>query len=435
METKGIQQFMNSYSVKMIIVSGLAILLLIPSFLIQDIIRERIALSEKVKTELYAQWGGKQVVAGPVLNVPFTVQEQNDNNQGVIERKGIAHFLPETLKTDGSLAPEKRKRGIYEVVVYEGRIKLKGTFAQTDVSQLDIQNARYNWDAAYFTIGISDMRGIKNLPELVVNGQKFKVDPGVADTDLFQSGITVKAGEIDLTQPLNFEIELVLNGSEDLSVEALGKTSEVNMKSDWASPSFTGGFLPSYRNVTANGFTASWLVTHLNRNFPQQWVDRKYNTHEATLGVELLIPIDHYQKSMRSVKYAILFIALNFIIFIFIEMKSKTRIHPFQYSLVAFALLIFYALLTSIGEQTGFNWAYLISAVSVTSLISWYSFSILKNIKLVAWVSLLQIGLYIFLFTILQLQDYALLAGSIGLFVILAIIMRASQQIKWYSEG
>ncbi|MDP3913799.1 MAG: cell envelope integrity protein CreD [Bacteroidota bacterium] len=435
METKGIQQFMNSYSVKMIIVSGLAILLLIPSFLIQDIIRERIALSEKVKNELYAQWGSKQVVAGPVLNVPFVIQEQNEIGQAMIERKGIAHFLPETLKTDGSLAPEKRKRGIYEVVVYEGRIKLKGTFSQTDVSQLDIPNARYNWDAAYFTIGISDMRGIKNLPELVVNGQKFKVDPGVADTDLFQSGITVKAGGIDLMQPMNFEIELVLNGSEDLSVEALGKTSEVNMKSDWASPSFTGWFLPSDRNVTANGFTANWLVTHLNRNFPQQWVDRKYNTHEATLGVELLIPIDHYQKSMRSVKYAILFIALNFIIFIFIEMKSKTRIHPFQYSLVAFALLIFYALLTSIGEQTGFNWAYLISAVSVTSLISWYSFSILKNIKMVGWVSLLQIGLYVFLFTILQLHDYALLAGSIGLFIILAIIMRASQQIKWYSEG
>ena len=434
METKGIQQFLNSYSVKMIIVSGLAILLLIPSFLIQDVIRERIALSEKVKNELYAQWGGKQVVAGPVLNVPFTIQEKSETNQGMSERKGIAHFLPETLKTDGSLAPEKRKRGIYEVVVYEGSIKLKGSFVQPDVSQLDIPNAQFNWDAAYFTMGISDMRGIKNLPELVVNGQKCKVDPGVADTDLFQSGITVKANSIDLKQPLNFEIGLVLNGSEDLSVEALGKTSEVSMKSDWAQPSFTGVFLPTDRNVTANGFTANWQVTHLNRNFPQQWVDRKYNTHEAKLGVELLIPIDHYQKSMRSVKYAILFIALNFIIFIFIEIKSKTRIHPFQYSLVAFALLIFYALLTSIGEQTGFNWAYLISALAVTSLISWYAFTILRDTRTVAWVTLLQMGLYLFLFTILQLQDYALLTGSIGLFVILAIVMRASQQIKWYSE-
>jgi len=435
METKGLQQFLNSYSVKMIIVSFLAILLLIPSFLIQDVIRERIALSERVKNELYAQWGGKQVVAGPFLNVPFSVIEPDVNNQVPNVRNGVAHFLPENLKTDGILLPETRKRGIYKVVVYEGKLKLTGSFAQPDVSRLDLPNAQYNWHAAYFTIGVSDMRGIKNLPELVINGQKCKVGPGVADTDLFQSGITVKADSINLNQPMNFEIELVLNGSEDLSVEALGKTSEVSMKSDWADPGFTGGFLPENRQVTSKGFTADWLVTHLNRNFPQQWTDKKYNTHDAKLGVELLIPVDHYQKSMRSAKYAILFIALNFIVFIFIELKSKARIHPFQYSLVAFALLIFYALLTSIGEQIGFNLAYLVSAIAVTSMISWYSFSILHNGRTVAWVTLLQTGLYVFLFTILQLQDYALLAGSIGLFIILAIIMRASQQIKWYAEG
>jgi inner membrane protein len=434
METKSIQQFLNSYSVKMIVVSVLAILLLIPSFLIQDIIRERIALSEKVKNELYLQWGGKQVVAGPVFNVPFSVTEPGENNQGTTERQGVAHFLPETLKTDGVLYPETRKRGIYKVVVYEGKLKIKGSFTQPDVSKLDLQNARYNWNAAYFTMGVSDMRGIKNLPELVINGQKYKVEPGVADTDLFQSGITVKANSADLKQPIQFELELYLNGSEDLSVEALGKTSEVTLKSDWPQPGFTGGFLPANRQVSAKGFTADWQVTHLNRNFPQQWIDRKHNTHEAKLGVELLIPVDHYQKSMRSVKYAILFIALNFIIFFFIEIKSKVRIHPFQYSLVAFALLIFYALLTSIGEQTGFNLAFLISAVAVTLLISWYAYTILGNIRTLAWVLLLQTGLYLFLFTILQLQDYALLTGSIGLFVILAIIMRTSQQITWYSE-
>ncbi|HET6559639.1 MAG TPA: cell envelope integrity protein CreD [Prolixibacteraceae bacterium] len=435
METKNIQSFMNSYSVKMIIISGLAILLLIPSFFIQEIIAERIELSEQVKHELYSQWGGKQVIAGPVLNVPFTYQEQKENSQGTIERHGIAHFLPETLKTEGYLKPEIRYRGIYKVVVYESKLKMKGSFVQPDVSHLDVPGGVYNWDAAYFTIGVSDMRGIKNLPELRINNQKYKVEPGVADTDLYQSGITIKADSADLTKPMDFEIDLVLNGSADLSVEPLGKTSEVAIKSDWAQPSFTGGFLPEKREVTKEGFSAQWLVTHLNRNFPQQWVDRKYNTHEASLGVELLIPIDHYQKAMRSVKYAILFIALNFIIFIFIEMKSKTRIHPFQYTLVAFALLIFYALLTSISEQTGFNVAFLISALAVTSLISWYSYSILKNKRSVAWVTLLQVGLYTFLFTILQLQDYALLVGSIGLFIILAIIMRASQHIKWYSEA
>lgn len=434
METKSINQFTNSYSFKMIIISGLAILLLIPSFLIQDIIRERIDLSEKVKNELYMQWGGKQVVSGPVLNVPFTYSVLGDYNQPAGEREGIAHFLPETLEMNGELFPQTRKRGIYKVVVYEARLRLTGNFSPPDISSMDVQNARYNWDAAYFTIGISDMRGIKNLPELTINGENYKVEPGVADADLFQSGMTIKARSVPLEKPMNFEIELVMNGSEDISVEALGKTSKVSMKSGWTEPSFTGGFLPTDRQVTAQGFTADWLVTHLNRNFPQQWIDRRYNTHEAVLGVQLLIPVDHYQKSMRSVKYAILFIALNFIIFIFIEIRSKTRIHPFQYSMVAFALLLFYVLLTSIGEQIGFNLAYLVSAIAVTLLISWYAYSILKNKRMAIWVTLLQTGLYLFLFTILQLQDYALLAGSIGLFVILAIIMRASQKIRWYSE-
>ncbi len=434
METKKIQQFLNGYSVKMVIVSFLAILLLVPSFFIESIIAERISLSEQVKNELYSQWGDKQVVAGPVLNIPFSYFEQKENSQGMIERHGIAHCLPETLKTTGTLNPETRSRGIYKVVVYESQLKLEGTFVQPDLSQLDIPDAQFKWDAAYFTIGVSDMRGIKNMPELVLNNQKYKVEPGVADTDLFVSGITIKTGDTNLQQPLNFSIDLVLNGSADLSVEALGKSSEVLLKSNWVDPAFSGGFLPTKREINKDGFTAEWQVTHLNRNFPQQWVDRKYNTHEAKLGVELLIPIDHYQKAMRSVKYAILFIALNFIIFIFIEIQSKKRIHPFQYALVAFALLIFYVLLTSISEQLGFNPAYFISAIAVTALISWYAYPILQDKKLVVWVTLLQTGLYIFLFVILQLQDFALLVGSIGLFIILAIIMRASQKIQWYSE-
>lgn len=426
---------MNSYSVKMIIVTGLAIILMIPAILIQEIIAERMQLSEQVKTELYGQWGGKQVVAGPVLNIPYTIQEPVENNQGYTEKKGIAHFLPETLKVEGNLNPEIRYRSIYNVVVYEGQLKIKGSFVQPDLDQLNMPNARYNWEGAYFTLGVSDMRGIKNMPELMINDKKCKVQPGVGDTDLFQSGLTIKPSQVDVNQSFNFEINIVLNGSEDLSVEALGKTSEVQLQGNWGNPSFTGEFLPAERQVDNKKFSAQWSVTHLNRNFPQQWVGQKHTTHQATLGVELQVPVDHYQKAMRSVKYAILFIALNFIVFLFIEIRNITRIHPFQYALVAFALLIFYVLLTSISEQIGFNPAFLISALAVTVLISWYAHSILRNRRSTLWVVLLQSGLYVFLFTILQLQDYALLVGSIGLFVILALIMRASQQIKWYSDS
>ncbi len=435
METRSLQQFLNSYSVKMILAAVLAIVLLIPSFLIQDIIHERIALNDKVKQELYQQWGAKQGVAGPVLNIPYSVITPGSDGQPAGERRGVAHFLPDTWKAGGELIPSTRKRGIYKVVVYEGRIALQGTFLPPDLSKLDLPGARFDWSAAYFTVGVTDMRGIRNLPELVVNGRRCSVDPGVADTDLFASGITVKGTGVEPGQPVNFAMELVLNGSEQLMVEPLGKTSEVTLRSAWTEPGFTGAFLPATRTVTGKGFTAAWRVTHLNRNFPQQWADRKYVTHESALGAELLLPVDHYQKSMRSVKYAILFIALNFIVFLFIEIRSRTRIHLFQYVLVAFALLIFYALLTSLGEQIGFNPAYLVSAAAVTLLITWYAFSLLRNLRLAGWVALLQVALYAFLFTILQLQDYALLAGSVGLFVILALVMRASQQIKWDSGG
>jgi inner membrane protein len=435
MEIKGVQQFFDSYGFKMVVVSVLAILLLIPSFLIQEIISERISLSEQVQDELYAQWGGKQVVAGPVLNIPYTIVESGQSNTGMAERHGVVHFLPETVMADGMLFPETRQRGMYEVVVYGATLLMKGIFAPPDVSLLDLQHVRYHWDAAYFTIGVSDMRGLRNIPLLLVNGQQHEVEPGVADTDVFESGMTIRAGLIDLAQPFHFEIELLLNGSEDLSVGVLGKTSEVRMGSDWVHPRFSGAFLPGERQVSSDGFTATWQVTHLNRNFPQQWVGNKFNTQEAVVGVELLIPVDHYQKSMRSVKYAILFIALNFIVFIFIELHGKTRIHPFQYTLVAFALLLFYALLTSLGEHIGFNMAYLVSAVTITALISWYAVSVLGERRLVIRVGLLQAGLYVFLFVLLQLQDYALLTGSIGLFVILAAIMGASRGIRWYRQG
>jgi inner membrane protein len=434
METKSIQQFMNSYSVKMVIVTGLAIILLIPSFLIMEIINERITLSEEVKKDLYAQWGNKQVISGPVLNVPYSVKEPAEVSQTGTDRRGVAHFLPETLQAYGTLHPETRQRGIYKVVVYESKIKLKGSFTQPDANRLDLQNAQLHWDAAYFTAGISDVRGIKNLPEMLVNGQKFSVEPGVADTDLFSSGLTVKTPATDLQQPFDFEIELTLNGSEDLSVEALGKESKVSLQSDWTHPGFTGQFLPARREVNEYGFTADWQVTHLNRNFPQQWADKKFTTETAKLGVQLLIPVDHYQKSMRSAKYAILFIALNFLVFLFIEIKSQIRIHPFQYVMVAFALLIFYALLTSLSEQIGFNAAYIISAASVISLITWYVASIFRERQSIIQIPMLLTGLYVFLYIILHLQDYALLAGTIGLFVILAIVMQVSRKIKWYSE-
>lgn len=434
METRKIQDWLNSYSVKMVVVSALALFLLIPTIWIQEIIKERIQLKNDVDRQMASQWGNSQIVSGPVLNVPFTYWQERENNEPAVEKTAIAHFLPEKLQVESEILPEIRYRSIYRMPVYESKVKLNGKFVTPDFTKIDIAPNRIKWEEAYFTLGISDLRGIKDMPKISINQVDCKLEPGVANTDLFESGITIKTNTIDLNRNIDFNIEMNLNGSTSFSVEALGKSSEIEMSSKWADPSFIGSFLPTEREVGANGFKANWTVTHLNRNFPQQWANRKHNTSDARLGVELLMPVDHYQKSTRSAKYAILFIALNFIVFLFIEIKNKKQIHPFQYSLVAFALLLFYTLLTSIGEQIGFNPAFAISALAITGLISWYSYTILKAIKPVIWITLPQLGLYIFLFTILQLQDYALLMGSIGLFIILGLIMRASQQVKWYNN-
>jgi len=434
MEARKIQDWLNSYSVKMIVVSALALFLLIPTVWIQEIIKERIKLKKEVERQMASQWGDSQIVSGPVLNIPFTYWQERDNNEAAIEKTAIAHFLPETLNVDGEILPEIRYRSIYKIPVYESRVKLTGKFITPDFSKIEIIPNKIKWEDAYFTIGISDLRGIKDMPVITINKLNCLLEPGVANSDVFASGITIKANSMDLNRNIDFDIDLKLNGSSSFSVEALGKTSVVQMTSKWSDPSFIGSFLPATREVGNNGFKANWTVTHLNRNFPQQWVNSKHKTDDARLGVELLMPVDHYLKSTRSVKYAILFIALNFIVFLFIEIKNRKKIHPFQYSLVAFALLLFYTLLTSIGEQIGFNPAFVISALAITGLISWYSFTILKSIRTAIWVCLLQMGLYLFLYTILQLQDYALLMGSIGLFVILGLIMKASQQIKWYND-
>jgi inner membrane protein len=213
----------------------------------------------------------------------------------------------------------------------------------------------------------------------------------------------------------------------------VGKTTDIEISSVWNTPSFTGAFLPDERQINDSGFVAKWNILQLNRNFPQTWVNNKYNIEESAFGVNLLLPVDQYQKSMRSAKYAIMFIALTFIIFLFVEILNKKRIHPVQYILVSFGLLLFYTLLLSLAEHIGFNLAYVISGAAIVGLITSYSQSIFKKTKLTLIMGGALSFLYIFLFVVLQLQDFALILGSIGLFIILAIIMYLSRKIDCYS--
>ncbi|MBL7782781.1 MAG: inner membrane CreD family protein, partial [Saprospiraceae bacterium] len=201
--------------------------------------------------------------------------------------------------------------------------------------------------------------------------------------------------------------------------------------SPWADPSFTGAFLPDEKTISAAGFDASWKVLNLNRNYPQQWnSDQTISIEESTFGVEFILPVDNYQKSTRSVKYAILFIGLTFLTVFFVEMRQARPVHPFQYALIGLALVIFYTLLVAISEQVPFNAAYLIAALMTIGLTGLYAKALFESGRMALLVSGALTILYGFLFVVLQQQDYALLIGSLGLFVILGVVMYFSRRIS-----
>ena len=117
------------------------------------------------------------------------------------------------------------------------------------------------------------------------------------------------------------------------------------------------------------------------------------------------------------------------------ELTAKVRIHPFQYILIGAALTIYYTLLLSFSEHLGYNMAYIIASLSTIILLAFYSMTFLIQRTLVVLFTLLMSLFYVFIFVIIQAEDYSLLIGSVGLFIIIATVMYFSRNIRWYKEN
>lgn len=423
----------NSLTIRILSIGFLILLLLIPAFMVQDLIRERKYRNEEAKAEVGSTWGAVQTLCGPIISVPYNKHYINEKKE-VYTQIEYAHFLPESLNIEGEILPEERHRGIYNIVVYAAKLNFSGNFRGFDFSDWKIDEDEILWDKAFVSIGIPDMRGIKESIAIKWNDKEHSFNPGIETNDVIASGISANIDLSDKTvENKNFSFQLELRGSEALYFVPLGKNTSVHMHSAWPSPSFQGAFLPDNHKITDKEFSANWKVLHLNRNFPQKWLGNQHQVADFAFGVSMLIPVDHYQKSTRSAKYAIMIIAFTFLVFFFVEVLNKTRIHPIQYLLVGLALIIFYTLLLAISEHLSFNFAYLISSVATITLVTFYSHSIFKKASLTRIAALTLLLLYGFIFVILQLEDYALLMGSVGLFIVMAVIMYLSRKINWYN--
>ncbi len=421
----------NSATFKACTIGILVLLMLIPVGMTWELIRDREMTGKSVTEEISSKWGNRQTLMGPVITVPYQYNTVQDDK--VIKMYGYARFLPEELNIDAPMNPEIRYRSIYKVIVYQTDLKVTGKFNFPEFEKLGIKNADIEWENAFITIGISDLRGIRSDIVFRCNGEPKEVMPGVEGSDIVSSGVTVKLPlSPDNPKDFDFDFALTLNGSHGLFFLPTGKTTHVTMASDWGTPSFDGAFLPAERDITPDRFSAHWDVFSYNRNFPQMWTGKINGMDNFEFGVQLLLPVDQYRETTRSVKYAIVFIALTFLAFFLTELISRRRIHPMQYLLVSLGLVLFYTLLLAISEQIGFGWAYLISASAIILLITAYSYSIFKQAKPTAIMGGLLVVLYVFLYTLLQLEDLALLIGSVGLFVALAVIMYVSRKVNWY---
>ncbi|MFY7860866.1 MAG: cell envelope integrity protein CreD [Chitinophagales bacterium] len=405
--------------------------LMIPTFMINSLVSERMQRQDEAYTEVSSKWANAQTISGPIISIPY-FEFVKDTSGKVLKFTKYLRILPDILNINGVINPQTRHRGIYQLVVYSSQFAFSGNFQLNQEDFKNIPKENIQWGSAIAGMGISDLRGIEENVDWRFDNTTSQFSSGSSDEAVFENGISVPVSlSIDDSSAMNFSCQLSLKGSQNIKFAPLGRETQVRLNSGWANPSFDGSFLPDSSNVSEKGFSAYWKILQLNRNYPQTWINNTYDVSSSYFGVNLKLSVDGYTKTDRAIKYAILFISLTFLIFFFLEMLNGKSIHPLQYVLVGFALCIFFILLLAISEYISFNYAYIISAIMTIGLIWWYAKSILQETRLANLIGGNLTILYLFIFTILQLQDFALLMGAFGLFIILAIVMYYSKKIDW----
>ncbi|HTV01670.1 MAG TPA: cell envelope integrity protein CreD [Luteitalea sp.] len=429
----------QSVMVRMLAMGFVLLVLLVPLELTANIIGERATRRGEVAADISKTWGGRQTLSGPMLSVPYRYQTREAGG-AVTDHEGTLVLLPETLDVKGTLEPQSRHRGPFSSVVYTARLTMLGRFAVPDVSSIRGVNPDVRWDEAVLSLAVDDPRGIASGLRTTWNGQALTMLPGVSDTGLGKAGVQARSVSVPAAAPSTFEVQMELRGAESLALTPVGNDTTLVLASSWPHPGFTLGQLPTTSRVGDHGFEARWQTSWFARGFPAVWargaIDEAQLASQAgtaALGVALVQPVDVYQQSERAVKYAVLVIVLTLAVAFVREVTSGLAVHPIQYLFVGFGLSLFYLLLVSLAEHLPFAYAYAAASAAVVGLLSWYWTGVLRSVRHGRVLAFALTALYGYLYMLLRLEDFALLAGATGLFVMLAAVMAMTRHIDWFS--
>ncbi len=421
----------NKLLIKGLITAGLILAMLIPTIFIKNLVQEREQRQKEVVKEVSSKWANSQTLSGPYLAIPYNDGSRVEGN--VLIKNRIYLTIPaEKMEVIATINPEERKRSIYKVALYRADVNFSGNFRPSWPTDMKLENLEL--DKAQLCFNLDDYKGIEEQTEILFNNKQYQLNPGLPSTDIGLNGLSVPVSMTmeSLNSGISFRFNLKIKGSEQLHFLPLAYSSKFTVSSTWPDPSFDGNTLPNSRNVKDSGFKAEWSFNRANLPFANVIRPGKINTENLSFGVSMVQPAGQYDKTMRSVKYALLVIGLSFGLFFIIESTQKKPFHPMQYILVGIAMIIFYTLLLSISEYLLFDLSYLIASVAIVGLISLYAHAHFHSIKITLVFTFLLSLLYGFIFILIRLEDTALLVGSIGLFFILALIMYASRKINWY---
>lgn len=419
---------------KLIIIIGLIVLLLIPIFMIQNLIDERSELQQQVQADIAKSSSDEQQVIGPFIHAQYleTVTVDGKTSEQLMNMT----LLPESLNVSSNLATFEKYRGIYKALLYRSQNQFEGRFKTSALAVLaDKKIKRLN-----LILAISDIRGIGQGSHINVNERSYELLPGT-QLDQLPQGIRVELDyeTIRKSEVLPYQIGLNLQGMRQLSFAPVGKNSSLTMQADWPHPSFVGDYLPIESSIMAQDFSASWQTNYFATNLKELFNQCLFRNEctlfkQRNMGVNLVDSVNHYLKNYRASNYAILVIVLIFASFFLLEVLRDEPIHPVQYGFVGLALAVFYLLLISLSEHLGFNIAYLLSALASAILLSVYVAGMLKNSKHGGLFLCGVLFIYSLLYGLLSAEDYALLMGSVLVFVVLSLIMLLTRRVNWYGR-